>query len=615
MSRRDCISNRNIKIIASYVENRLGVCEHLFDGLPCPQGEYSSPEQFFLNEDEWTSYDNLLRVFRKARALVNEPNFYYRCGASTASLASWGRFNYLVRVFASPHDGFRKLPVLNKNFNDTKDIEILKPPTYDPITRKFRTVLKVQNHKDIDSNEDYIRDPYLRGILSAIPTIWGLPPAVVEQKLYPYDPEILFNKEPEFTPYALDVRIEGNSMKLNEPSARRRVVAGEKILLEPQDLDGKRVFLGNYSPLDTSPQCRHDGLHEAILITKTIRTPDCILMKKGDIYMAPYAVIDISYGRLSPLQRLRQLVPFRDVHRDSGSELLETIDQLRKSIHAKNSAYESLERTNTQLRDAKQRLDRYAQELEQKVEERTEKLRCAQQELLVLNKGLEDKVNKQITELERYHELRRYLSPKLTEKILSGEHSFGVTSQRRTMTVMFTDIRDFSSLTDSLEPEEIIHLLDMYLSEMVPIVHRFDGTLNKIIGDGLLIFFGDPIPMKDHAERAVHTAVAMQQKVEELRGEWGRYGHDLAIGIGINTGFMTVGNIGPDVHRDYTVIGNQVNIASRLESCAGPGQILISQRTYSRVKTAAAAEEIGEIKVKGVHEKIRTYKVRWREGT
>ena len=177
------------------------------------------------------------------------------------------------------------------------------------------------------------------------------------------------------------------------------------------------------------------------------------------------------------------------------------------------------------------------------------------------------------------------------------------------MTVLFSDIRNFSALTENLEPEEIFELMDRYISEMTTLIHQYEGTLNKIIGDGLLVFFGDPIPMEDHAWRAVTIAVEMQKMVSRLKDEWLQYGHELTIGIGINTGYMTVGNIGSDSHRDYTVIGHQVNVAARLESFAKPGQILVSQRTYSRVKDLVDAEKIGEIRVKGVHDPVLIYNV------
>jgi len=179
------------------------------------------------------------------------------------------------------------------------------------------------------------------------------------------------------------------------------------------------------------------------------------------------------------------------------------------------------------------------------------------------------------------------------------------------LTIVFTDIRGFSTLTDSLEPEELFQLLSHYFSVMIEIVHQYDGTLNKIIGDGLLVFFGDPVPMEDHAERAVRMAVQMQQAVKRLKQEWNHYDHELGVGIGINTGYVTVGNVGSDMHRDYTIIGNQVNVASRLENLANPEEILISRRTLSLLDDSKAAKEMGDIQVKGIHNPVKTYRVDW----
>ncbi|MDZ7698044.1 MAG: adenylate/guanylate cyclase domain-containing protein [Deltaproteobacteria bacterium] len=290
---------------------------------------------------------------------------------------------------------------------------------------------------------------------------------------------------------------------------------------------------------------------------------------------------------------------------------METINQLRSSMMARNKAYYEIEKTNEELKRAKERLDQINRELEKRVDERTAELREKQQEVIELNRHLEEKVRAQVAKLKRHEELRRYLSPQLSEIILNSEHGLEKEPQRRMLTVVFTDIRGFSDFTDSVEPEEAFHLLDRYLSEMTQIVHDHDGTLNKISGDGLLIFFGDPLPMKDHPLRAVKMAIAMQQKISELKEEWRQYGHELGVGIGVNTGFVTVGNVGSKMHRDYTVIGNQVNIAARLESSARAGEILISQRTYSKISEAVEAREVGEIQVKGVHHPVTVYSVSW----
>ncbi len=608
MSRPDCISNRNIKVVASYVRSKLDNNEHLFEGLPYPAEEYPCAEDFFLNEDEWTTLDNFDRIFRKAKKVLGEPDFYFNCGASTARLRSWGRFHYFVRVFASPNEGFRKLPFFNKNFNDTKEIEIIIPPAYDSRSKKVRTLIKVEHHRDMDPNNDYIRDPYLRGIISSIPTIWGMPPASIQQHMNPYNPEILFNQEPEFTPYGLDVKIEKDIMTIRDPGNGQRRIVGEKVFLESESVMGQEIYWGKYTKhRDYSPDA--GNRKEAILITETIENNGQVLLTEGEIFMAPYFIIEVSYDRFSPFHRLSQFFKIIDTHQDSGSELSESIDQLRKSMRAKNKAYLALERSNAELIKAKAKIDEYALELEHKVEERTAELRKAQQDLLELNRDLESKVKTQVFELEKYNELRRYLSPKLTDKILTSGQTFGAEPKRKFMTVVFTDIRGFSNITDSLESEELFQLLDRYLSEMIKIIYRHDGTLNKIIGDGLLIFFGDPISMEDHAERAVRMAVDMQRRVEVLLDEWRQFGHELGIGIGVNTGYVTVGNIGSDIHRDYTVIGNQVNVAARLESVAKKGEILISQRTYSKVKDLFEIKEMGEIQVKGIHTPVKTYNV------
>ncbi len=610
MSRPDCISNRNIRIIATYVKTRVGNHESLFEGLSYPRDQYLSAEDFFLNEDEWTTYDNYERIFRKGKELVDEPDFFFNCGASSAGLRSWGRFHYFVGVFASPNDGFMRIPFFNKNFDDTKEIEVILPPTYNHRSREFRTILKVQFHSDIDPNSDYIGDPYLRGMLSSIPTIWGLAPATVRQTVTAYNPEILFNQEPEFAKYRLDVKVENDIMTLRDPNKGQRIQVGKKILLDPEQVNGKEIYLGKYNKIPLDYQPVHGDQREAILITETIKFDDRILLRAGEIFMAPYFVLDVSYDKVSAFHRMSQ-VWRRGDGKDSGQELIETINQLRRSMSAKNEAYLVLEKTNAELIEAKARLDKHNRELESRVELRTSELRKTQQDLLRLNRDLETKVKEQITQLERYNELRRYLSPKLTEKILASDHALGIEPQRKMMTVVFTDIRGFSSLTDSLEPEELFYLLNRYFSEMIKIIHLYDGTVNKIVGDGLLIFFGDPIPMEDHAERALRMSIDMQKKAEDLSDEWGQYGHELGVGIGINSGFVTVGNVGSDAYRDYTIIGNQVNVAARLETSAKAGQILISQRTYSLVKEVIKVEEIGGVKVKGIHNPIKTYSVLW----
>jgi len=610
MSRLDCISNRNIKIAASYVAHKLGSHGSLFEGMAYPSDRYASAEEFFLNEDEWTTYQNFLAIFRRAREMVDDPYFYFNCGFSAARLRSWGRLDSFVPIFTSPSDGFRRLPFFNRQFTDTKDIEVLVPPSFDKTFRRMRTLLEIRHHEDMDVHGDYIGDPYSRGMISSIPTLWGLQPALVKQLMNPYDPEILFNQEPELSPLGLEPRMENHWLTVSHPTYGHRKPVAKKVILIPELINGSPVYLGKYKDVSDGDSMSGEDRREALLITETVQIGQRTLLKAGEIFKAPSFVLDVTFDRLSLKDRLSNTFVFRKNSDESAFGFVETVNELKETIVARNRAYLELEKANVDLQEAKTRADEYARTLEQRVEERTKALSQAQEELKIFNRDLEAKVKEHVEQLRRYNELRRYLSPKLSEIILSSGDTLGSAPQRKMMTVVFSDIRNFTSFTENLEPEELFPLMDKYLSEMTKIIHRYDGTLNKIIGDGLLVFYGDPIPMADHAQRAVMMAIDMQKKVVELKDEWLEYGHDFGVGIGINTGYMTVGNIGSDMHKDYTVIGNQVNVASRLESLAKAGQILVSQRTYSKVKSLVEVEKVGIIQVQGLRDPVVTYNVK-----
>ena len=613
MSRLDCISNRNIRVIFKYVESLLGDAYSLFEDIPFPKDRYKSARDYLIDEDEWTTYEIFQRIFRKAKDIVGDPDFYFNCGASSARLQSWGRFGYFIQLFASPDDGIKRLQFFNKNFNDTKDIDIIKFPTFNKKFKKIHAIVRVKFHKDQDANKDFIGDLYLRGIISFIPTIWGLPPAIIKQPINEYDPEILFAEEEEFAPFKLDPRVEDRKFTIYSPVEKKRKVVGREVLLKPDIIGGKKVFLGRVSELHNEKENGFNQGSTGILITESLKIDNRDILNAGEIYKAPYFILDITYDRLPFWHKLFQ--PFRRKGKkiEPTHGMIETINQLRETMVAKIKAYRELEKSNLELREAKEEIDNHARNLERRVEERTVELSKAKEDLLILNKDLEKRVDDQVEELRRYNELRRYLSPKITDRILSNGSDFNKISHRKLMTVLFSDIRGFSDITDALEAEEITLLLNNYLSEMTKLIHRYEGTLDKIMGDGIMVFFGDPVSISDHAQRAVLLAIDMQKKTDQLKDEWLSYGHDLNIGIGINTGYMTVGNIGSEFHRDYTVIGNQVNIAARLEAKAKPGEILISQRTYSRAKDVATIEEAGTFNLKGIHSPVVTYRVLYKE--
>ena len=226
-----------------------------------------------------------------------------------------------------------------------------------------------------------------------------------------------------------------------------------------------------------------------------------------------------------------------------------------------------------------------------------------------------EEVEKKSKEVEAIsNQLAKYLSPQIHEQIFSGKQNAEVKSNRKKLTVFFSDIVGFTSISDELESEEITNLLNFYLNEMSNIALEHGGTIDKYIGDAVMIFFGDPdsLGVEQDARKCVEMAVSMQKKMNELIGYWGKsFGlkNDLQIRIGINTGFCTVGNFGSDDRLDYTAVGATVNLASRLEGAAAPGSILVSEDTFLLVKSLFSFKEPREIDVKGLLRKIKLYEV------
>ena len=226
-----------------------------------------------------------------------------------------------------------------------------------------------------------------------------------------------------------------------------------------------------------------------------------------------------------------------------------------------------------------------------------------------------EEVEKKSKEVEAIsNQLAKYLSPQIHEQIFSGKQNAEVKSNRKKLTVFFSDIVGFTSISDELESEEITNLLNFYLNEMSNIALEYGGTIDKYIGDAVMIFFGDPdsLGVEQDARKCVEMAVSMQKKMNELIGYWGKsFGlkNDLQIRIGINTGFCTVGNFGSEDRLDYTAVGAAVNLASRLEEAAAPGSILVSEDTFLLVKSLFSFKEPREIDVKGLLRKIKLYEV------
>jgi adenylate cyclase len=226
-------------------------------------------------------------------------------------------------------------------------------------------------------------------------------------------------------------------------------------------------------------------------------------------------------------------------------------------------------------------------------------------ELADWNRELEVRVARHVAQLERMGRLRRFLSPQLAELIVdSGDESF-LESHRREIVVVFCDLRGFTPFAESSEPEEVMGVLAQYHEALGDLIFRFDGTLERFTGDGLMVFFNDPVRCEDGPLRAIRMSVAMRARVRTLAEAWARQGHDLALGIGIAQGYATLGRIGFDTRHDYAAIGTVTNLASRLCSDAGPWEILVTERVHAAAGSAVVGEDAGIRTLRGFRRPVR----------
>jgi adenylate cyclase len=230
-------------------------------------------------------------------------------------------------------------------------------------------------------------------------------------------------------------------------------------------------------------------------------------------------------------------------------------------------------------------------------------------ELAEWNRTLERRVQEQVEQLERMGRLRRFLSPQLADLVVSsGDESF-LESHRRDITVVFCDLRAFTAFAETAEPEEVMGVLDDYYQALGDLVTRFEGTLERFTGDGLMVFFNDPLPCEDAPLRAVRMAVAMRNRIQGLAQGWTRHGYDLSFGVGVAQGYATLGRVGFEGRSDYTAIGNCTNLAARLCAEARPWQILVSPRVHAAVEEFVTSEPVGELTLRGFSRPVAPFNV------
>jgi DNA-binding response OmpR family regulator len=230
-------------------------------------------------------------------------------------------------------------------------------------------------------------------------------------------------------------------------------------------------------------------------------------------------------------------------------------------------------------------------------------------ELIELNRTLEERVRAQVTELERMRKLRRFLSPQLADAIVSSGEESILRSHRRRVAMVFADLRGWTDFVDTVEPEELMHVLGEFHRTIGGLVRRFDATVGFLEGDGVQLFFNDPTEVPDAALQAVRLGCALREEMAELTPQWRKRGYALDFGAGIALGYATCGEVGFEGRSDYAAIGSVTNLASRLADEATGGQVLITQLLHAEVEQDIEVEPVGEFTLKGFRRPMSVFNV------
>ena len=238
-----------------------------------------------------------------------------------------------------------------------------------------------------------------------------------------------------------------------------------------------------------------------------------------------------------------------------------------------------------------------------------QKIRQQANELEDWNKTLQDRVAEELSKNKRLENLKRFLSPQIAEIITSPGNEAALASHRGQIAVVFCDLRGFTEFSDSIEPEEVMELLQQYHALLGGLVVQFDGTLHHRAGDGLMVIFNDPLPIDQPVRQALEMALAMREQMEELLAAWERQAYRLGFGVSISYGYATLGIVGHEGRYDYTATGNTVNLAARLCDEAKDQQILLSQKAFIEIEPYVVAQKIAQLQLKGFRDAIDAYNV------
>ena len=229
-------------------------------------------------------------------------------------------------------------------------------------------------------------------------------------------------------------------------------------------------------------------------------------------------------------------------------------------------------------------------------------------ELRELNSHLAERVDEKVAEVERLNSLRRFVTPQVAEALAAGGEEI-LASHRREITVLFCDLRGFTTFAETAEPEEVMEVLREFHHAVGPMIFEHDGTIAQFTGDGMLVFFNDPVRLDDPAWQSVQLAVAMRDRAGELSTEWKRRGFDLELGIGIAVGYATCGEIGFEQRTEYTAIGTVVNLSARVCAIAEGGQILVTNKVFTAVDDRVESNPIGDVEFKGLSRPVPIHEI------
>jgi class 3 adenylate cyclase/PAS domain-containing protein len=253
--------------------------------------------------------------------------------------------------------------------------------------------------------------------------------------------------------------------------------------------------------------------------------------------------------------------------------------------------------------------NRMLEALNNEIRDKNRQLEEQTAEIAEWNARLEARVTEQVAQIGQMSKLTRFLSPKVSDLIMSGEADDPLKTRRRDITVVFVDLRGFTGFTETAEPEEVMGVLREYHAALGRAIIDHDGTIEHFSGDGVMVLFNDPVPIDDHEMRAVRMSLVMRDAVAILARGWRKRGFALGFGVGIAGGYATIGTIGFEGHLDYGAIGTVTNLAARLCGDARDGQILISPRIFAKVETHVEAELVGELTLKGFHRPVLAHNV------